>query len=109
MEWWRVSGCEEDRLVWPLKVDIPLQRSIRYGPRNQRCAPLLGDQLQDRVGLICWIAGEVDPRHQLAQQPAHEDGHCQVRRLRLPVWTRRWPRLDRGEVERAVVIGGRAA
>ncbi len=65
---------------------------------------------EHRVGGVrVLFVRKVEPRHELLQEPAGEDGDDDVRRLRATVRGGHSPWLDRDELERAVVGRLRAA
>ena len=77
------SAVEEHGLACALQDDVPAQRPGAAGDGHaisvsRRAA---GTFAEHRIVGVRRIAGKIDARDELLQQPAHEDRHAEVRRL----------------------------
>src|SRR6266567_814087 len=105
------SIVEEYRFALALEDDVPLQRGLVAADAlgNQRFAPVGGNEFQHRVLRVGGIVGKVDARNQVFQDTPHEYRYVDMRRLQRSIRRRYTARLDRGELERAVIAGWDAA
>ena len=77
----------------------PERRAISVARRSRR------DQLQDRIGGVAGLVGEIYARPERLQQAARKNGDHDVRRLHTAVQIRHRPRLYGGEAKSAILIG----
>ena len=106
------SDIEENRFVIALDVDVEaIARRLGAGlfVGNQRPTPVGGHEVQDRIGGVSGLVGEIQPRINLPQHAAREDADHDVRRLRFAVRASDRAGLDGVEAEHAVLVGGGTA
>src|SRR5689334_9908838 len=102
------SVIEESGFRVALQHDVPLEHTLADLACDERRTTLWRHQREDRVLRIRRLVGEVDPRMQVLQQPAHEDDDDEVRRLEFPVRTFYAPGLDRLQPKRALCVAQHA-
>src|ERR1035437_6586193 len=106
------SDIEENRLVLALHMDVEAIDGLATAGLlvgNEGTAAVGRHQRQDRIGAVCRLVEEIQPRINLPQHAAREDADHDMRRLRFAVRARHRPRLDGVEAEDTVFVGGRAA
>jgi hypothetical protein len=111
MEWVGALAIEEHSLLRSLQDNIPVQGSVAAGAfaSNERWATFRIHKFENWVSILFTISGEIHSRHESLQQPAHEDGHGQVRSLNRSSRAKDRTGLDRPEGEVTLVVCGNAA
>src|SRR5712671_5338107 len=89
------SEVEESRLPFALQDDVEPPSAAVLPHRDERAAHgRIRNPGQHGVALVRRLAGEVDPRHELLEQSAREDGQVHVGRLQGAARPGHPPRTD---------------
>src|SRR6267143_1866848 len=101
------SEIEESGLPFALQDDIETVRRAAVLPAGEKRAAhrRFRDPAQHRVAVVGRLVREVDPRHQLLEQPAREDGQVDVRSFQRPAPPSHTARPDGHEPVPAGLVG----